>query len=614
MGLAAVRRLAVPARVTRETAWLLPVIAPVATFGAVALVVAAWDFAASPDAGVVGGVAALAVAATLAEAFPVPIEGVPLGATSLANVFIVAAAVLYGWSAGVLVAFVAMGVVEAVVRRPPPARIVYNSALYVAGALAAGAAVAVVDAGGLARFPVDAIVGSAAFYVANIGLLTLVVARSGREPSLALGARYVRWTILPFLIMASVTVTLVLLWTRSPLLAAPLLGPLVAVALYQRSMHTALEAMRLARTDPLTGLGNARDFRERLEKEFDAAYPHGRPLTVSVLDVDNFKSVNDAYGHTVGDRVLCAVAARLRQDGEAFRIGGDEFALLLPGVDEPDGLAIAHTVVERAMSGAESAGPPSTVSAGVASYPRHALEPSELVRLADAALLRAKGEGKSRVASYSAQLHEVDELRRIADQPGRTARLRAAATLARAVDERDAYTGRHSFAVGELAALVATRMGLEPTVVELLRLAGRLHDVGKLAIPEEILRKRGPLTDSERKQLERHAQIGFRMLESLSVEPVATWVLHHHECWDGSGYPGGLAGDQIPLGARIIFAADAFDAMTTDRVYRAGIPRERALAELERCAGSQFDEDVVVALRSVVTAMRAVAAPTVKAT
>jgi HD-GYP domain-containing protein (c-di-GMP phosphodiesterase class II) len=136
-------------------------------------------------------------------------------------------------------------------------------------------------------------------------------------------------------------------------------------------------------------------------------------------------------------------------------------------------------------------------------------------------------------------------------------------------------------------------MGLPPDAVELTRLAANLHDLGKLAIPEELLRKPGPLTDPERLVLERHPQIGFRMLESLGVDPVAAAVLHHHERWDGYGYPDGLAGDAIPLDARIIFVADAYDAMTSDRIYRPRLSRRQALAELERCAGSQFDPEVV---------------------
>ena len=139
-------------------------------------------------------------------------------------------------------------------------------------------------------------------------------------------------------------------------------------------------------------------------------------------------------------------------------------------------------------------------------------------------------------------------------------------------------------------------MGLDEEQVELTRLAGSLHDLGKLAIPEEILRKPGPLTEPERLVLERHPQIGFRMLESLGVDPVAEWVLHHHERWDGTGYPDKLSGTRIPLGARILFVADAYDAMTSDRVYRSRLTAEAALDELERCAATQFDPEIVGAL------------------
>jgi putative nucleotidyltransferase with HDIG domain len=163
------------------------------------------------------------------------------------------------------------------------------------------------------------------------------------------------------------------------------------------------------------------------------------------------------------------------------------------------------------------------------------------------------------------------------------------------VDSRDVYTGSHSQRVAQLSGRIAARLGLPEEEVELARLAGSLHDLGKLAIPEEILRKPAALSDPERLVLERHPQIGFRMLESLGVDPVAEWVLRHHERWDGAGYPDGLAGETIPLGARIVFVADAFDAMTSDRVYREPLTHEQAVEELRRCAGSQFDPGVVAA-------------------
>jgi HD-GYP domain-containing protein (c-di-GMP phosphodiesterase class II) len=236
-----------------------------------------------------------------------------------------------------------------------------------------------------------------------------------------------------------------------------------------------------------------------------------------------------------------------------------------------------------------------TVSAGLATFPMQGHGRDELIRLADSALYWAKEHGKNRVRLYRPEVVEISELKRLAVGPDKAARYRAAASLAKAVDARDTYTGSHSERVGELSARVATRLGLDAEQVELTRLAGSLHDLGKLAIPEEILRKPGTLADSERLVLERHPQIGFRMLDSLGVDPVADLVLHHHERWDGAGYPDGLRGEQIPLGARIIFVTDAYDAMTSDRIYRPKRSSQAALAELERCAGTQFDPDIVAA-------------------
>jgi HD-GYP domain-containing protein (c-di-GMP phosphodiesterase class II) len=237
-----------------------------------------------------------------------------------------------------------------------------------------------------------------------------------------------------------------------------------------------------------------------------------------------------------------------------------------------------------------------TVSAGLATYPSQGVGRDELIRLADSALYWAKEHGKNQVRVYRPDVVELAELKKLASGADKAARYRAAASLAKAVDARDVYTGSHSERVSELAARIAVRLRLSDELVELTRLAGSLHDLGKLAIPEEILRKPGPLSEAERLVLERHPQIGYRMLESLGVDPLAEWVLHHHERWDGAGYPDGLSGEQIPLGARIIFVADAYDAMTSDRVYRARLTDEEAVAELERCAGTQFDPAVVAAL------------------
>jgi diguanylate cyclase (GGDEF)-like protein len=380
--------------------------------------------------------------------------------------------------------------------------------------------------------------------------------------------------------MASAALVLVVLWQRSPLLSVALFGPLLAIALYQRSTYRALRAMRLALTDPLTGLGNHRHFHERLERELLDADENARQFSLCLVDVDDFKRINDLYGHPTGDHVLAQIAGNLRQNGEAFRLGGDEFAVLLPEYDEAAGIGTAEAIVGRVSAIQLEHVGSVTVSAGVATFPSQAPNRGELIRLADSALYWAKEHGKNRAHVYRPDVVELAELRRLAHGPDRAARFRAAESLAKAVDLRDTYTGSHSARVADLAA----------------RLAGSLHDLGKLAIPEEILRKPGPLTEPERLVLERHPQIGFRMLDSLGIEPVAEWILHHHERWDGTGYPDRLPGPEIPLGARIIFVVDAYDAMTSDRVYRGRLSAVDALAELERCAGTQFDPEVVTAL------------------
>jgi diguanylate cyclase (GGDEF)-like protein/putative nucleotidyltransferase with HDIG domain len=575
---------------------LLPIVAPVCLLGIGAVAAAAFSFATQghPPSTLLG-VAALLAASTLASHFPVPIEGPNAGGVSLSFVFAASAIVLFGWDAGVLVAFAAPTLIQTLEHRPP-IRIAYNGSVFAVAALVSGLLVGLVAGTGTDALIAKVALSATTQYALNLVLISAIVAVTSRRPFLELIRASVRWTIMVFALMASAALVLVVLWQRSPLLSVALFGPLLAIALYQRSTYRALRAMRLALTDPLTGLGNHRHFHDRVERELSEADQRGRDFSLCLVDVDDFKRVNDLYGHPSGDSVLAKIAANLRQNGEAFRLGGDEFAVLLPHSDETEAVAAASAIVDRVSALDLDHVGSITVSAGVATFPTQAPTRLELVRLADSALYWAKEHGKNRAHVYRPDVVELAELRRLAHGPDRAARFRAAESLAKAVDLRDTYTGSHSARVAELAARVAERLGLDQELIELTRLAGSLHDLGKLAIPEEILRKPGPLTDPERLVLERHPQIGFRMLDSLGIEPVAEWILHHHERWDGNGYPDRLPGPSIPLGARIIFVVDAYDAMTSDRVYRGSLSPREALEELERCAGTQFDPKAVEAL------------------
>jgi diguanylate cyclase (GGDEF)-like protein len=565
---------------------------PVSVIGIAAYLAAtAWFVHSQPSITTLIGVTAFFAASTLAERFPVPVEGADANGVSIGFVFAVAALVLFGWAAGTFV-YVSAPTVTALLERKPLIRTIYNAGVFGIVGTLAGSMLHLVHGTGPAAVLLEVALTATVLYAANLLLVTAAIAASGSELGYGRLIRSnVHWTVLPFALMASTALMLVVLWQRTPYLFAALAGPLAAISLYQRSAHRALRAVRLSLTDPLTELGNHRHFHERFEEAIVAAREQGTTLSLCLLDLDDFKTINDQYGHPAGDGVLSRVAARLRSDGEAFRLGGDEFALLLPEIGEPLALAAAQSIVTRLGAADVSPGGGLTVSAGVATFPQHGRDRDALIRMADGALYWAKEQGKNQVrpARDVADLAAL-QAGGVGDQ---AARIRAAASLARVVDARHADSGNHSERVALFAGRIAEQLGLPDAQVELTRLAGSLHDLGKLAIPEELLRKPSALTGEERRVMQRHPQIGYRMLASLGVEPIADWILHQGERWDGTGYPEGLTQDSIPLGSRIVFVADAFDAMTSTRPYRPALRRADAVRELERCAGTQFDPDVV---------------------
>ena len=352
-----------------------------------------------------------------------------------------------------------------------------------------------------------------------------------------------------------------------------------------------------ASTDALTGLLNHGAMQVRVREEIARAARDRLPLSCVLIDLDNFKRVNDELGHPAGDALLRRVADALRAEVRPYdqvaRYGGDEFVLVLPGTEEQAARAVAERVQQRVRAGSPRSphGPGGSCSIGLAAW-EAPMGADELLAAADRALLLAKRTGKGRVAVANPDAEE--ELARLQDSDGSPAAVQA---LAAAIDARDSRTAGHSEQVVRLSAGVAMLLGLKADAVERVGHGALLHDVGKLGIPPEILQKDGVLDDAEWDVMAQHPVIGEGILRRLpQLAPLAPIVRHEHEHWDGSGYPDGLAGTQIPVGSRIILACDAYVAMTAQRPYRAALAQADAVAELRALSGTQFDPQVVEAL------------------
>ncbi len=352
-------------------------------------------------------------------------------------------------------------------------------------------------------------------------------------------------------------------------------------------------------TDALTGLMNRRGFQELIETELERARRSGQPLSVIIGDLDHFKALNDRFGHGAGDRALEQLALILdtakRRIDTAARIGGEEFAVILPDSDHHAAYILAERMRREVRETFMYEPYELTISLGVATFPAHGTSVESLVAQADEALYAAKALGRDRTVVYSDDLEDTvpAELlvsRRHADRNSTTVM-----ALADVVESRDRGTTAHSQAVGRYAAAIARELGVPEPVVERVRFSGIVRDIGKIAIPEEIVRKPGWLSAEDWIAMRRHPEIGASILAGAEMDDVSEWVLSHHERPDGTGYPHGLSGAEIPLEARILAVADAYEAMTSDRVYRSALSHEDAREELERCAGTQFDKRVVEA-------------------
>jgi diguanylate cyclase (GGDEF)-like protein len=356
------------------------------------------------------------------------------------------------------------------------------------------------------------------------------------------------------------------------------------------------ELLRASSRDTISSeLLTLRAFRTQLELDVQRAQRYDRPLAVAMLDIDGFRQFNLKHGYGAGDKVLAgvggAIAAATRTNDLACRLGGDEFAILFPETEHTGANeAVARILV--ALEDLDAGGVRGhSASVGIAM-----LEPSQapeaLLAAAGSALEMARAAGGGQAATFSTASEQAlggDGLTGVHGD--------VIAALASALGERDRYTGDHSESVVDLAAKVGEGLALDAEQIARLRTVALLHDIGKVGVPDEILHKPGPLDEREWEIMRQHPVIGERIIRAIpGMGSIARAVRHEHERWDGRGYPDGLAGEQIPIEARIILACDAYHAMVSDRPYRKAMEHRDAVAELTAHAGTQFDPQVIEAL------------------
>ncbi|MCX5682811.1 MAG: diguanylate cyclase [Planctomycetota bacterium] len=376
---------------------------------------------------------------------------------------------------------------------------------------------------------------------------------------------------------------------------------------------------KLATTDELTGLRNRRYLVEALKAEIERVSRQNTRLALAMFDVDQFKPINDACGHALGDRVLCEIAKALREAARTTdvvaRYAGDEFVVLMPGTSVEEAVSAAERLRQavehrRVVDGCR--GVRVSISAGVAALRTGQTDtPDTLLLAAVEALLAAKDAWRNCVRAWGQEADQatdetsvnreaVERLRsRVVALSHRSRELfvRGVRVLVHEQESRDPYAKHHSENVAHYAACIAQTLGLDFSQVGVIRRAGLLHDIGKIGVSDEILWKPSGLTADERKLMQRHVVVGVRILDQLRfLEREVPLVRHHHERYDGRGYPDGISGETIPLGARILGVADAFDAIIADRPYRESRTVAQALQIIVEDSGRQFDPQVVDAI------------------
>ena len=551
-----------------------------------------------PSVKTAGAVVLFFALALLADLRPMPMHEGGKSDVSVANIFTVTVAILFGWRFAVPLAALSIAITLVAGRRPLD-RIAFNISMYAIGAWMASLPTTVfghADHVGSGQLTAYMFAGTFLHMTCNVLLVSGPISIAQNAPYREVAFLGLRRNGFVFLMVAVLAALAANLWVEHEWLIALLAGPLFSLIGYQRSLINSRMAAKDARTDNLTGLGNHRAYQAALHDMILESDRSGKPFSLALVDVDDFKQVHDVYGHPAGDDSLMLLARLLDSIGaaEAFRFGGDEFALLV-SLDEMS----TYREMEELQHGLAKANQPvgaTTISIGIATYPQHGQSADELQHVADSALYWSKRHGKNRSCLYSPSVVRIYSPGELGREAERSARLRAAENLVRFVDARSPFTARHSEIVSTLAGEIGVRLGLDEQMVDRLRYGGLLHDLGKVALPDAVLSAPRALTPEEWAMVQQHPEFGHALLDGVGIEPVDSWVLHHHERWDGKGYPHGLAGEAIPLGSRIIFVADAFEAITADRPYRPAQSVDAAIAELRTNAGTQFDPAVVAAL------------------
>lgn len=366
------------------------------------------------------------------------------------------------------------------------------------------------------------------------------------------------------------------------------------------------DALAAADIDSVTGLLNHRAIHQRLSKELVAAEADGSNVSVIMMDMNNFKLFNDTYGHVVGDQVLKTVSEQLSKvcgdDGLPARYGGDEFVVVLPRKtpEEAEKVAQAIKVALRDFDyvrAGDDRRVPIGLSFGIAAYPNDGTNRHDLITVADKNLYQAKGSDSG--------IARTTEGQRINRELRAQTSFETLDILVDSIDNKDRYTRKHSEDVTEYSLWIAEELGLSEETMRTIRMAGLLHDVGKIGVPDEVLRKPGRLTAEEYEMMKRHPRLGELIVSAIpGMEGIVDGVRCHHERWDGNGYPDQLEGEEIPLLGRIIAVADAFSAMTTDRPYRKGMDWAIAQDQIRSNMGTQFDPKLAQAFLNAVAKRR----------